>query len=162
MLFASDDDGVGAGNRPRSRAYLLARRAFGARFRLGLLDTDYLDVGDPPTNGTGLQPGIPFQYAPETSYALGVRYRLPLSMGAEMLFVGNYGWMDEYQRFGADQLQPKNPDGSNDPEPAYGILNARVVYHAASGKWQLSLFGTNLTNEWYVNGGVRRGLFFRL
>ncbi len=74
-----------------------------------------------------------------------------------MLFVGNYGWMDEYQRHSASQFQTKNPDGSNDPEPAYGILNARVVYHAASGKWQLSLFGTNLTNEWYVNGGFDAG-----
>ena len=125
---------------------------------LGLLDTDYLDVGDPPANGTGLQPGIPFQYAPETSYALSVQYRLPLSTGGEVMFVGNYGWMDEYQRHSASHFQTKNPDGSNDPEPAYGILNARVVYHAASRKWQLSLFGTNLTNEWYVNGGFDAGV----
>jgi iron complex outermembrane receptor protein len=108
----------------------------------------------PPANCTGLQPGIPFAYAPELSYSLGARYRLPLSTGGEVLFVGNYGWMDEYQRTAESQFQTKNPDGSSDPEPGYGVLNARIVYQAATGRWQLSLFGTNLTNEWYVNGGM--------
>ena len=121
---------------------------------LGLLDTEYLDIGDPPPNGTGLQPGIPFAYAPELSYALGTRYRWPLGGSGELLFVGNYGWMDEYQREAANQFQSKNPDGSDKPEPSYGILNARVIYQPASRNWQVSLFGTNLTNEWYVNGGV--------
>ena len=51
----------------------------------------------------------------------------------------------------------KNPDGSNNPEPAYGLLNARIVYTAARANWRLSLFGTNLTNEWYVNGGFDLG-----
>ena len=27
-------------------------------------------------------------------------------------------------------------------------------------RWQVSLFGTNLTNEWYVNGGIDTGLFW--
>jgi len=122
-------------------------------FALGLLDAEYLDIGDPPANGTGLQPGIPFAYAPETSYSLGVRYRLPLVSGGQMLLVGNYGWMDEYQRHESNQNQTKNADGSNKPEPAYGLLNARIVYEPAARNWRLSLFGTNLTDEWYVNGG---------
>jgi iron complex outermembrane receptor protein len=128
-------------------------------FALGLLDTEYLEIGDPPANGSGLQPGIPFAYAPETSHSLGLRYGLPLTRGGNLLFVGNYGWMDEYQRASANENQPKNPDGSNKPEPAYGILNARVVFEPAEGNWQLSLFGTNLTNEWYVNGGADFGFF---
>ena len=104
--------------------------------------------------GTGLQPGIPFAYAPESSYAIGARYRWPLRSGGELLFAGNYGWMDDYQREAANQFQSKNPDGSNRPEPAYGILNARVVYQPAAQDWQIALFGTNLTNERYVNGGL--------
>ena len=76
-------------------------------FSLGLLDTEYLDIGDPPANGTGLQPGIPLQYAPEQSFSLGLRYRLPLARGGELLFAGNYGWMDEYQRAAASEFQTK-------------------------------------------------------
>ena len=43
---------------------------------------------------------------------------------------------------------------SDKPEPAYGVLNARIVYQPSTRNWQLSLFGTNLTDEWYVNGGL--------
>jgi iron complex outermembrane recepter protein len=127
-------------------------------FSMGVLDTAYLDIGEPPANGSGLQPGIPFAYAPDTSYSLGARYRWPLRRGGELLFAGNYGWMDEYQRAPGNQVQSKNPDGSDNPEPAYGVLNARVVYHPSSRDWQLSVFGTNLTNEWYVNGGLDQRL----
>lgn len=134
------------------------RYLFGQRFELdfgvGLLDTEYLDIGDPPANGTGLQPGIPFSYAPVKSFSLRARYRWPLARGGEVLFAGAYGWMDEYQRAAASDFQTKNPDGTTSFEPAYGILNARVVYQAASRRWQLAAFGTNLTDEWYVNGGV--------
>jgi len=67
--------------------------------------------------------------------------------------------MDEYQRAASNEFQSKNADGSAKPEPAYGVLNARIVYQAAE-RWELSLFGTNLTNEWYVNGGFDTGLFW--
>jgi iron complex outermembrane receptor protein len=125
---------------------------------LGLLDTEYIDIGDPPPNGTGLQPGIPFQYAPEASATLGVRYRRPLAKG-ELTFAADYGWMGEYERAAASDFQTKSADGTARMEPAYGIFNARVVYRPASGNWQLSLFGKNLTNEWYVNGGIDVGRY---
>ncbi len=59
----------------------------------------------------------------------------------------------------AAELQTKNADGSSKPEPAYGILNAQIVYRPAARPWEVSLFGTNLTDEWYVNGGYDVGLF---
>ncbi|HWN40121.1 MAG TPA: TonB-dependent receptor [Gammaproteobacteria bacterium] len=121
---------------------------------LGLLDSEYVDVGVPPANGSGLQPGTPFAYAPDTSVSLSARYRWPLAGGAELALIGNYGWMDEYYRARAADQQSKNDDGSHKPEPAYGILNANVVFQPAGRNWQLSVFGTNLTDERYVNGGV--------
>ena len=33
------------------------------------------------------------------------------------------------------------------------------MYQPANEAWQLSVFGTNLTNEWYVNGGFDHSLF---
>ena len=53
----------------------------------------------------------------------------------------------------ASEFQTQDADGSNRPEPAYGILNARMIYEPETADWRLSLFGTNLTDEWYVNGG---------
>jgi len=151
------DDGVADASGAEVELEYLAGERWDLSFALGLLDTEYVEIGVPPANGTGLQPGIPFAFAPRSSYSLGVSYRLPLDAGGELLLRGDYGWMDEYERSVAAEYQRKNADGSNLPEPAYGLLNARIVYTPARANWQLSLFGTNLTNEWYVNGGFDLG-----
>jgi len=65
--------------------------------------------------------------------------------------------MDDYEPAVAADFQSKNPDGSNKPEPAFGLWNARFVCTTPRGDWRLWLFGTNLTNEWYVNGGFDLG-----
>ncbi len=127
---------------------------------VGILDTEYLDIGDPAANGSGLQPGIPFAYAPELSFAFGLRYQRPAPNGNRWLVALNYGWMDEYQRDSASEFQTKDANGRSTPEPAYGLLNARVGFEPQGSKWQFTLFGTNLTDEWYVNGGLNTGLFW--
>lgn len=49
----------------------------------------------------------------------------------------------------------KDPDNSHriiqDP---YALVNARLSYRAASGKWETSLFGTNLSNKQYLVSGL--------
>jgi iron complex outermembrane receptor protein len=128
-----------------------------ANVSLGLLDTEYLDIGVPPANGTGLQPGIPFAYAPRRSFSLGAQYRWPLARRGELRFAGSYGWMDEYERASAAQFQTRNSDGSHRPEPAYGLLNGRIAFAPADKNWTVSVYGTNLTNERYVSGGLDTG-----
>jgi len=152
------DDGVADASGAEVELEYLAGERWDISFALGLLDTEYVDIGVPAPNGSGLQPGTPFALAPERSYSLGIAYRLPLRAGNELLVRGDYGWMDDYELGPAAEFQRKNPDGSNRPEPAYGLLNARVVYTPARGNWQLWLFGANLTNEWYVSGGFDLGL----
>lgn len=121
---------------------------------LGLLDANYVDIGDPdPTGINGIQPGSPFAYAPETSASLSVQYDQPLANGSNLLFVANYGWMDEYVRDPANQRTPKDANGNTIFEPAYGILNARMRYSPPGGEWNLELWGRNLTDEFYINGG---------
>jgi iron complex outermembrane receptor protein len=121
---------------------------------LGLLDASYLDIGDPDATGiNGIQPGTPFAYAPETSASVGVQYDLPLANGGHVVLVGNYGWMDEYVRDPANQRIPKDANGNTIFEPAYGILNARMRYEPADRNWSLELWGRNLSDEQYVNGG---------
>ncbi|HEX7081321.1 MAG TPA: TonB-dependent receptor [Gammaproteobacteria bacterium] len=120
---------------------------------LGLIDTEYLELGDIPEDGTGLQPGLPFAYAPDVSASIGLQYDMPLQSGGHVLFVANYGWMDEYVRDPANQRIPQTEDGEILFEPAYGILNARVLIEPEDQRWNLSFWGRNLTDEWYVNGG---------
>ena len=38
-------------------------------------------------------------------------------------------------------------------EPAYGVLNARMVFTPNQGNWTADLWATNITDEQYVNGG---------
>ena len=106
-----------------------------------------------PEDGTGLQPGLPFAYAPDRSASVAVQYELPLQNGGRVLFMGNYGWMDDYIRDAANQRIPPSDDGGIKMEPSYGILNARAVIEPADASWSLSFWGRNLTDEWYVNGG---------
>lgn len=121
---------------------------------VGLLDSNYLDIGFvDPTGINGIQPGSPFAYAPETSASLSVRYDQPLTNGGTLTLVGNYGWMDEYVRDPANQRTPKDANGNTIFEPAYGLLNARLRYEPAEANWNIELWGRNLTDEVYINGG---------
>ena len=65
----------------------------------------------------------------------------------------SHGWRDEYTRDNANQRTPVDASGNYVYEPAYGLLNARVVYRPADANWSASLWGMNLTDEQYVNGG---------
>ncbi len=137
---------------------------------LGLIDTQYratgtfaeagLDLSFPivvpltAVNGTGISSlDAPFAYAPERSASFGVQYELPLTSGASLTFVGNYGWMDEYVRDTSNHRIAHDENGNIEFEPAYGLLNGRMVFTPAEGNWTASLWATNITDEQYVNGG---------
>ena len=120
---------------------------------LGFINTAYRDSGffDPVT-GSGTSPEGPFAYAPEKSASLNVQYDLPLRRG-NLTFVGNYGWMDEYVRDAAHQRILIDEHGNYIMEPSYGVLNLRMMYEPSAANWSVSLWGSNLTDEQYVNGG---------
>jgi iron complex outermembrane receptor protein len=119
---------------------------------IGLIDTAYQARG--VFDGRdGIAPNSPFAYAPDESASLSAQYEIPLSSGGHLLLVGNYGYMGEYVRDAAYQRTPIDANGNIIFEPAYGILNARFVYEPADRNYSISLWGTNLTDEQYVNGG---------
>ena len=37
-------------------------------------------------------------------------------------------------------------------QPAYGVFNGRVTWDVPASKWQFSVYGLNLTNEYYFFG----------
>jgi iron complex outermembrane receptor protein len=132
-----------------------AYRATGALTSTGLDLSGPIVVPLNPVNGTGIAPSAdsPFAYAPDNSASLGLQYTLPLGSGGNVAFIGNYGWRDKYVRDAANQRIPVDENGNYEFEPAYGVLNSRVVFTPARGNWTASLWGTNLTDEQYVNGG---------
>jgi iron complex outermembrane recepter protein len=119
---------------------------------LGLLDTKYNESGT--FDGiNGIAPNSSFAYASDESASVGVQYDYDLSSGNQLTFSLNYGWMGEYARDAAYQRTLIDANGDLVLEPAYGILNSRVMYQPNNSNWNVTLWGTNLTDEQYVNGG---------
>ena len=134
-------------------------------FNLGLLDTGY----------TYVAPGVPrqdisldteFQQAPELTYNVGIQYDASLGNGGSVTTRLDYAYSDHFWRsvnfLRMDWYGPKN----GGPVPAdadesgdWGVLNARVTYTPGAGNWQMSVFGTNLTNEYMLNSGFFHGIW---
>jgi outer membrane receptor protein involved in Fe transport len=130
----------------------LATERLQLNFGLGLIDTNYIESG--LFDGvTGNSPGTPFAYASEESGTFGANYEVPLGNGGHILLIGNYGYMGDYARDSAYQRTLIDDNGNPILEPGYGILNARFVYEPADRNFSLELWGKNLTDELYVNGG---------
>jgi iron complex outermembrane receptor protein len=121
-------------------------------FGLGLINTNYIQSGS-FDGTTGNYPGAPFAYAPDQSATIGANYEIPLGGGARILLVGDYGYMGDYARDAAYQRTQIDANGKPVLEPAYGILNARFVYEPAKRNYTIEVWGKNLTDELYVNGG---------
>ncbi|WP_428098605.1 TonB-dependent receptor [Candidatus Rariloculus sp.] len=134
-------------------------------FNLGLLDTGY----------TYVAPGVPrqdisldteFQQAPDLTYNVGIQYDASLSNGGSVTTRVDYAYSDKFWRslnfLRMDWYGPKNggpvPAGI-DESGDWGVLNARVTYTPGSGSWRMSVFGTNLTNEYMLNSGFFHGIW---
>jgi outer membrane receptor protein involved in Fe transport len=125
---------------------------------LGLIDTNYIQAGvltgqPGQASITGNYPGAPFAYAAEESGTLGAQYEIPTPNGGRILLVGNYGYMGDYARDAAYQRTFIDEFGNPVLEPSYGILNARFVYEPAARNYSVEVWGKNLLDELYVNGG---------
>jgi iron complex outermembrane receptor protein len=130
----------------------LAAQRLRLNFGLGLISTNYIQSG--VFDGTtGNYPGSPFAYAPEHSGTIGANYEIPLSSGGHIVLVGDYGYMGPYARDAAYQRTLIDANGKPVLEPAYGILNGRFVYEPANRKYSFEVWGKNLTDELYINGG---------
>jgi iron complex outermembrane recepter protein len=86
------------------------------------------------------------QRAPRAKFSLGGQYVYPLANGSNLTATLNYTWTDKQQSAVtiADQVEL----------PAYGVLNARLQYDLPGNKWSIAVFATNLTDQFYLVGGV--------
>lgn len=108
---------------------------------LSYLDNEFRDFPDGTINRRGQKvPGTP-----EWTWNIGAQYERPLSGLYTLALRGDVQWRDDNRQ---------NFEGS-DPIviDAYTLVNARVTLANANG-WQVSVFGTNLTDEdYFVNLG---------
>ena len=84
------------------------------------------------------------QRSPEFKAALGLRHELPFSNGGSLTTNVDYAHTDA-MRSNVTVLDFVNL-------PSYDLLNARIQYSAPKDRWSVAVFGTNLTNEYYLIG----------
>jgi iron complex outermembrane recepter protein len=130
---------------------------------IGLLDTEYTDIA----NGTqgfpdGGASSVEFSQAPELTYNLGIQHDLDINSGGSLTSRIDYTYSDDYRRSPNPTLRADYYNGvpaGFDKTGDFGMLNARFTYIAPSDNWELSLFGTNLTNEYILNSGFFHGIW---
>lgn len=123
---------------------LLARpiQSLNINLGVGYTDADYTDLND----GVSIQKGDEFVKTPEWTINAGVQYAQPVKNYGDLIFRTDYSF-----RSGVFS------DFNNTPESfqnSYALVNASVGYVDSSGEWEVSVFGTNLTDEVYQIYGI--------
>ncbi len=91
--------------------------------------------------GTVLKGSQPILF-PETTFHIGAQYTFPLQAG----------WGELTPRLDYAYQSTIYQDGNNNPYTAIkarGLLDGRLTWDAPTGGWQVSLAGTNLTDQKY-------------
>ncbi len=132
-------------------------------FNYGLLDTGYTYIapGTPQLNTS-----TEFQQAPDSQWNIGLQHVASLNNGGTFTSRIDYAYSDQFWRslvfLRLDWYGSKNngpvPDGY-DESGDWGVWNARITYEPADGQYALSLFGTNLTDEYMLNAGFFHGIW---
>lgn len=80
--------------------------------------------------------------APDWSYSLGAQYTVDLGNAGEIMLRGDFAWRDtvDFKRNNLPQFR----------SDTYSLVNARVSYISPNELWELSVYGTNLTDNRYA------------
>jgi len=121
---------------------------------------DYLVQDVCLNNGKFIFPG-----PVEESYTLGLNWSNALSSGSRLSWALSYAWVGEQETHpGSAGVEACTPGSvsfwftdSRYRNPDYGLLNGRVSMESSDGKWAVTLFGNNLTDEVYANFASRFG-----
>jgi iron complex outermembrane receptor protein len=116
---------------------LTPNRQLSLDFSASWLDAAYTQIG----NATNLRLDTPLAYAPEFSYSVGVQYEWSILRGAALTARADYVWQDDV--YSAPDLNTRTR------QPAYGVANARLAFRDVTGRWEVSLAGTNVLNQFY-------------
>lgn len=102
-----------------------------------LIDAQYNEYTD-PLRGISYD-GHRIQRTPEFQYALGADVDLPINDKLNFIAAANYSYQDQMYW---------GPENTNS-EDAYGQLNGRIGVASADGRWSLTVWGRNITDELY-------------
>ncbi len=121
-------------------------------FDAGFLDTGYTSISDSVSDD--LSADAKFGRAPERQFSGGIQWINSVgSTGYELLLRTDYNYTSGYMRHYIPGDQSTSFTGEKWEVPAFGLLQARAVLTPPDARWELSVFGSNLTDERYSTGG---------
>jgi iron complex outermembrane receptor protein len=122
---------------------------------LGLIDAEYDEfitlVTDPATGSSALEDVADervFQNTPDTTAHLQMRYDRPVGLfgnAGTLSFIGAWSYRSETNQF-------ETPSQFLD-EGAYSLFDASIVWKRLDGKYELGLYGRNLSDQQYKVSG---------
>jgi len=118
----------------------------------GLLNTEYTDflLGA----ATPVGPGDDFAQAPKNTFGAGFQHTASMRGGSTITSRLDYSYVGGFQRYADPKYHPEYVGLPFEFDAGdYGLWNARFVYRPGNARWEVALFGTNLTDEQVVNGG---------
>jgi iron complex outermembrane receptor protein len=97
-------------------------------------------------NGNAIIDGNPFVQAPEYIATVTARWGIPVGDNSEFFFYTDWAFQGETQFFLYESAEYFSDDTFEG--------GARVGYSRDGGKWEVALFGRNITDEENVKGGI--------
>lgn len=110
---------------------------------IGYLDTKYTNYSSTASGQTLNATGNSFSRAPKFSATIDAEYRIPLASGAGIVFGTDWSYRTRQYFNAVDQTEPTLWQN------AYALGNARIVYQAAGGKYEVAAFVRNVTDQVY-------------
>ena len=122
---------------------------------VGFLDTKYTDSRSP-----AVTLNTEFSRAPEETYNFGIQYDADTRNGGSLLTRFDASYTGAFWRSDTPSLRQNAYGVPRDYEAGdYWLMNARLVYTPPDRNYQLSLFGTNLTDEYNINSGFLHNIW---
>jgi iron complex outermembrane receptor protein len=109
---------------------------------LGLLDTEIKNFVTADADYSGNRLAL----SPKLTFSGVVNYEVPLSSGLALTIQPSFSYRSS-QYFSADNNPLMKQDG-------YWLLGGRVALKDEGGRWEVALFGRNLTRKKYINYAV--------
>ncbi|NOX51290.1 MAG: TonB-dependent receptor, partial [Gammaproteobacteria bacterium] len=119
---------------------------------VGYTKAEIKNISAADSAASGVMEGAQLRKTPEWTFHFAANYTHPVSIGDLNLRLA-YAWRDKI-----------NHNADNNPlalEDSLGLLDARASLLSSDGRWEISAFGNNLTDEVYYNdlfvpGGAER------
>jgi len=122
---------------------------------LGWLDTKYTE-----TNSPAVTLNTEFSAAPDNTYNLGIEHTANLGGGGSLTTRFDSIYTGAYWRSPTPSLRQNAYGVPRDYESGdYWRYNAQLVYSPPDGRYQFTLYGTNLTNEYELNSGFLHNIW---